>query len=266
MKLKILAIGDIVGQPGRKILQDKLPTFIKDEKIDFCIANGENSAGGSGITEEVTSSLFSSGVDVITMGDHVWKKKEIIPMLENELRLLRPENYSPLASGRGMVVVNTKNGEPVGVINLLGRVFMKPIDCPFRIVDQILKEFPDKARIIIVDLHAEATSEKVAMGWYLNGRVSAVVGTHTHVQTADERILPNGTAYITDLGMTGSHESVLGRSIPPVLKAITTQMPERFDVAKKDVRICGVAITVDSTTGKALDIKRIVIRENGSVT
>jgi hypothetical protein len=266
MKLKILAIGDIVGQPGRKILQDKLLTFIRDEEIDFCIANGENSAGGSGITGEVVSTLFSSGVDVITMGDHVWKKKEVIPILENELRLLRPENYSPLACGRGTVVINTKKGEPIGVINILGRVFMKPVDCPFRTVDQILKEFSSKTRIVIVDLHAEATSEKIAMGWYLNGRVSAVVGTHTHVQTADERVLSNGTAYITDLGMTGSHESVLGRSISPVLKAITTQMPERFDVAKKDVRICGVIITVDSSTGKSLDIKRIVIRENEAVS
>ncbi|HHT9125091.1 MAG TPA: TIGR00282 family metallophosphoesterase [Candidatus Brocadiia bacterium] len=262
MKLKILAIGDIVGRPGRQILQDKLPTFIKDEKIDFCIANGENSAGGSGITGEVASSLLSFGVDVITMGDHVWKKKEVVPLLENERRLLRPENYSPLARGRGIVAINSKCGEPIGVINLLGRVFMKPIDCPFRVVDQVLKEFSGKTRVIIVDLHAEATSEKIAMGWYLNGRVSAVVGTHTHVQTADERILPNGTAYITDLGMTGSHESILGRSISPVLKAIVTQMPERFDVAERDVRICGVVISVDSSTGKAQDIKRIVVREN----
>lgn len=265
MKLKILVIGDIVGQPGRKILQDKLHTFIEDEKIGFCIANGENSAGGSGITGEVASSLFSSGIDVITMGDHVWKKKDIIPLLENEPRLLRPENYSPLACGRGTVVANTRSGEPVGVINLLGRVFMNPVDCPFRVVDQILKEITRKTRTIIVDLHAEATSEKVAMGWYLNGRVSMVFGTHTHVQTADERILSNGTAYITDLGMTGAHESILGRSITPVLKAITTQMPERFDVASKDVRICGAVITVDTATGKAIDIKRVVIRENESI-
>lgn len=265
MKLNILTLGDIVGQPGRHIIENKLPALIKKENIDFAIANAENAAGGSGITSDVVKRLFASGLDVITTGDHVWKKKEVIQVLEMDTRVLRPANYSPLAKGRGWVVVKNHLGPDIAIINLLGRVFMSPIDCPFRTVDQILEEVSTKAQIIIVDIHAEATSEKVAMGWYLDGRVSAVVGTHTHVQTADERVLPGSTAYITDLGMTGPYHSVLGRNKDHVLKFIVTQMPTRFEVADKDVRMSGAIITVDASTGKAEGIKRLVVHENNGI-
>lgn len=261
MKINILAIGDIVGKPGRIILKNKLKSFVEKEDIHFCIANGENAAAGAGITEEIASELFSYGVDVITTGDHVWDKKEVLHALETNKSIIRPGNYSPLAIGKGSVVKKAKRGEPVGVINLLGRVFMKPIDCPFRTADDILKNISRETNVIIVDLHGEATSEKIAMGWYLDGRVSAVVGTHTHVPTADEKILPKGTAFISDLGMTGPHESILGRKIECVLKAIVTQMPNRFEVAEKDVRINGVKIVVDSQTGMADSIKRIEVKE-----
>ncbi|MFQ5862784.1 MAG: TIGR00282 family metallophosphoesterase [Candidatus Brocadiales bacterium] len=262
MKLNILFLGDIVGQPGRRIVESRLPTLIREENVDFVVANAENAAGGSGVTSDVAKRLFASGLDVITTGDHVWKKKEIIPVLETETRILRPANYSPLAKGRGWVVVGNHLGITIGIINLLGRVFMPPVDCPFRTVDRILEEVAKKTQVIIVDIHAEATSEKVAMGWYLDGRVSAVVGTHTHVQTADERVLPGNTAYITDLGMTGPHHSILGRDTDSVLKFIITQMPTRFEVAEKDVRMSGAIITVDTSTGKAKGIKRVVVHGN----
>ncbi|HHT9119027.1 MAG TPA: TIGR00282 family metallophosphoesterase [Candidatus Hypogeohydataceae bacterium YC41] len=262
MIFKALVLGDIVGRPGREVVEKQLSAFVQQEGIHFTVANGENASGGSGITPEVAEKLFACGLDVITTGDHVWKKKEVIQLLESEPRIIRPANYSPMALGRGWTVVESRCGIPVGVINLLGRVFMQPMDCPFRAVDEVLKEVSKKTKIIIVDMHAEATSEKIAMGWYLDGRVSAVVGTHTHVQTADERILPNGTAYITDLGMTGPYKSVLGRDINRVLKAIITQMPTRFEVAEKDVRMSGAVITVDSSTGKALEVKRLVVHED----
>lgn len=263
MLLNILAIGDIVGKPGRIIIEKKLQNFIKEENIGFCIANAENASGGSGLTVKIANELFSNDIDVLTMGDHVWKKKEIYQSLESEQRLLRPANYSPLAHGRGHVAIKAKGGGVVGIINLLGRVFMKPIDCPFRAVDKAIEELSKLTNIIMVDMHAEATSEKIALGWYLDGKVSGVVGTHTHIQTADERVLPRGTGYITDLGMTGPHESVLGRRVDRVLESIVTQVPTRFDVAEKDVRIEGVIMTVNSRTGKAEKIKRVKINENG---
>ena len=262
MLINILTIGDIVGQPGRRILEENLKDFIKEQKIDFCIANAENSAGGSGITVNIANKLFSYDIDVITMGDHVWGKKEIYDSLQSEERLLRPANYSPLAYGKGHVAVKTKEGCLVGIINLLGRVFMKPIDCPFRAADLAVEALSKLTNVIIVDMHAEATSEKIAMGWHLDGRVSAVVGTHTHVQTADEKILPKGTGFITDLGMTGPHESVLGRRVDRVLKSIVTQVPTRFDVAERDVHIEGAIISVNRETGKAENIKRVKITEN----
>lgn len=261
MKINVLVIGDIVGKPGRIILKNKLKTYIDRENIHVCIANGENAAGGAGITEEIAKELFSYGVDVITTGDHVWDKKDILHFLETNRDILRPANYSPLAVGRGYVVKDSRLGIPIAVINLLGRVFMKPVDCPFRAVDDILKIISKETKVIFVDMHAEATSEKIAMGWYLDGRVSAVFGTHTHVPTADERILPKGTAFISDLGMTGPHESVLGRKIECVLKAIITQMPTRFEVAEGDVRINGAMIVVDSQTGQADSIRRVEIKE-----
>ncbi len=260
MLLNILAIGDIVGQPGRKILEKKLKNFINEQNIGFCIANAENAAGGSGITVDIANKLFSYGVNAITMGDHVWKRREIYDTLQSEQRILRPANYSPLAHGRGHVAIEKENYF-VGVINLLGRTFMKPIDCPFRAVDIAIEELSKQTNIIVVDMHAEATSEKIAMGWYLDGRVSAVVGTHTHVQTSDEKILPKGTGYITDLGMTGPHESILGRNIDRVLKSIVTQVPTRYDIAENDLHIEGVIITVNKETGKTEKITSIRLTE-----
>ena len=262
MQLNILAIGDIVGQPGRKILEKKLKNFIKEQNIGFCIANAENAAGGSGITVNIAKKLFTYDVDVITMGDHVWKRKEIYDLLQSDQRLLRPANYSPLAHGRGYVAIKTKGDYVVGIINLLGRIFMKPVDCPFRAADAAIEELSKLTNIIIVDMHAEATSEKIAMGWYLDGRVSAVVGTHTHIQTSDEKILPKGTGYITDLGMTGPHKSILGRDVDRVLKSIVTQVPTRYDIAENDPHIEGAVITVNKETGKAEEIKRVRITEN----
>lgn len=263
MLFNILAIGDIVGKPGRRIIEQRLQSFISEQKIDFCMANAENAANGSGITVDITNKLLLNNVDVITMGDHVWKRKEIYDTLKSELRLLRPANYSPYAHGRGFAVIKSRDGQLVGIINLLGRIFMKPVDCPFRAANKAVEELSKKTKIIIVDMHAEATSEKIAMGWYLDGRVSAIVGTHTHVQTSDEKIMPKGTGYITDLGMTGPHESVLGRRVDRVLQSIVTQVPERFDVAEKDVHIEGAIITVNSTTGKAEKIRRVKIGEDG---
>ena len=261
METKILSIGDIVGRPGREVIQKHLSQFMHSHQVDFCVANAENAAGGSGITPQIMEELFSYGINVLTSGDHIWKKKEIIPAIEKDHRLLRPANYPPQSAGVGYGVFPSPNGLMIGVINLQGRVFMPPSDCPFRTVDQIIKTLTAETKIILVDLHAEATSEKIAMGWYLDGQVSLVFGSHTHIPTADERILPKGTAYITDLGMTGPHESVLGRDTDKVLAAFITQMPNTFDVAKNDVRINGVLVGVDSTSGKALSIKRICIQD-----
>lgn len=257
--MKILALGDVVGRPGRDIIAEKLPGLITEHDVSFVVANGENAAAGSGVTPDIVKSLLDSGIDCITTGDHVFRRKEIIPVLETEERLLRPANFSKQASGKGFTVLAGKHGERVGVINLLGRVFMKPIDDPFAAVNALLGKLAGDTDVIIVDFHAEATSEKIAMGWYLDGRVTAVIGTHTHVQTADERVLPEGTAYITDLGMTGPHESVLGRRVDRVIQSLTTGMPTHFDVAEGDVRICGVIITANPTTHKAEAIERIVI-------
>ena len=261
MRIKVLTIGDIVGKPGRKILLDKLPRLIETWSLAFVIANGENVAGGSGITPETMEEMLKAGVDCITSGDHVWKKKEIVPVLSKDHRLLRPENYGERAAGSGVGLYKTRTGHEIGVVNLLGRVFMKPCDCPFKAVEKAVTSLSLKAKMIFVDVHAEATSEKVAMGWMLDGRVSAVYGTHTHIQTADERVLPKGTAYITDLGMTGPYESVLGRETERVLHAILTQMPCTFDVARGDVRLCGALVTVDTDTGRAFEIQRVAVRE-----
>jgi hypothetical protein len=261
MRVKILTIGDIVGKPGRKILLDKLPKLIETWNLTFVIANGENVAGGSGITAETMAEIFKAGVDCITSGDHIWKKKETVQILSKEPRLLRPENYGDRAAGSGVGLYKTRTGHEIGVVNLLGRVFMKPCDCPFKAAEKTVTSLSLKAKTIFVDVHAEATSEKVAMGWMLDGRVSAVFGTHTHIQTADERILPKGTAYITDLGMTGPYESVLGRETDRVLHSILTQMPCVYDVATGDVRLCGALVTVDTDTGRAVDIQRVVVRE-----
>ena len=253
----------IRDRPGRELLTDRLGDLIEHTHSSFVLVNAENAAGGSGITPPIVSELLGIGIDCLTTGDHVFKRKEILPVLESDHRILRPANLPPEASGKGVTVLPDRSGRRVGVINLLGRVFMnRPVDCPFRTVDVLLEGLADETDLILVDMHAEATSEKIAMGWYLDGRVTAVVGTHTHVQTADERVLPGGTAYVTDLGMTGPHDSVLGRDKDRVIRAITTGMPTHFDVAKGDVRINGVLITVNPETGLATAIKRICVTDD----
>lgn len=253
--MNILFIGDIVGRPGRETVAALLPNLKKEFALDFVIANIENAAGGSGITPAVASELFSYGIDVFTSGDHIFKKRDVLSIINEEPRLLRPANF-PLASpGRGVGIFKIKTQESIVVVNLLGRVFMEPRECPFRVVKQEI----DKARckVIIVDFHAEATSEKVAMGWYLDGLVSAVLGTHTHIQTADEKILPGGTAYITDVGMTGPQCSVIGRKIEDVLARFITQVDRRFEVASGDPQLQGVVLNIDVNSGKAKSIVRI---------
>ncbi|MHC4873371.1 MAG: TIGR00282 family metallophosphoesterase [Planctomycetota bacterium] len=253
---KILVLGDIVGRPGRKIIQQLLADFRIENNIDFVIANGENIAAGSGITPKLLKGILTAGVDVVTTGDHVYKNKDVMSCIDND-NLLRPLNYVEEAAGRGCGIYKFADQTDIAVINLSGRVFMDPCECPFNAAAKILEEIKNRTNIIIIDMHAEATSEKVAMGWYLDGRVSAVLGTHTHIQTADERILPGGTAYITDLGMTGPYESVLGRKTENVLHKFVTNMPSRFDVAADDVRLCGAVIEVDDSNGHARSIERV---------
>jgi 2',3'-cyclic-nucleotide 2'-phosphodiesterase len=255
--MKILLIGDIVGSPGRMAVKKIVPTLREKYGLDFVIANGENTAGGSGITPEIASELFSYNVDVITLGDHAWRQRKILDGIGDEKRLLRPANFPVGVPGRGSAVFYLPGGVRVGVINLAGRVFMPPLDCPFRRVAEEIDEIRGNSDVIVLDFHAEATSEKIAMGWYLDGRVSVVAGTHTHVQTSDERILPKGTAYITDIGMTGPFDSVLGRDVNSVIKRFLTQMPTRFQVASNDIRLCGVIAEVDPETGKAVSIERV---------
>jgi len=264
MSFCILAIGDVVGSPGRDAVRRLVPALRKERGIDFVVVNGENAAGGAGITPGIARSLLAAGADVITTGDHVWKHREIVQYINEERRLLRPANYAPGAAGAGVVVVETAAGVPVAVINLIGRIFMGPADSPFVAVEHALATVRSDTRLAIVDFHAEATSEKIAMGWMLDGRATAVVGTHTHVQTADECIHPNGTAYITDIGMTGPHRSVIGRRIEPVVQHLVHQMRERFDVAREDVRLCGVLITADPQSGKATAIERINLPLEGT--
>ncbi len=258
MLIDVLLIGDVVGKPGRDIISRLVPGYIAAEKIDFVIANGENAAQGSGITLSLFKELVAAGIDVVTLGDHTWRRKEAIPVLEKDVRLLRPLNYPPECIGRGMGTFSTRSGVKVGIVTLLGRIFMEPVDCPFHAIDSALKLLPD-VKVMFVEMHAEATSEKMAMGWKLAGRVSCVYGTHTHIQTADERILPGGTAYITDLGMTGPYDSVIGRDKESVLFKFQTAMHAPFTVASGDVRLCGARVRIDTETGKAVDIRRVVL-------
>ena len=253
--MKVLFVGDIVGKPARIYLKELLPLLRKDLSLDFVIANGENIAGGSSITPDTADDLFNSGVDIVTTGDHVFKKKESREVLDTKA-VVRPLNYGELAAGRGYLTREVK-GVKIGIINLLGRVFMQPVDCPFRAVKNALEDIKKEAKIIFVDMHAEATSEKLAMGYFLSGKVSAVIGTHTHIPTADERIIDDFTAYITDAGMTGSFDSVLGREKYQIIERFVTNMPVRFNLAQGDVRMQGVLVDVDEDTGKALSIKRI---------
>ncbi len=256
--MRILVLGDVVGRPGRQAIRDLVPNLIKEERIDLAIANAENAAGGMGVDVKSAEELFSGGIHILTSGNHIWKKKEIYPYLENQPRLLRPANYPDGAPGRGWVRWNTPEGLAVLVVNLQGRVFMPAyVDDPFRCVEEVLRQQRDQARIVLVDMHAEATSEKSAMGWFLDGRVSAVFGTHTHVQTADERILPGGTAYITDLGMCGPWDSVIGIEKQNVIDGFLSQLPRRFEVAEENVILQGIILDVDENTGKARDVRRI---------
>jgi len=254
--MKVLLIGDIVGQPGRNAVKELLPVLKKEEHVDFVIANAENAAGGSGVTPPIGDELFKYGIDAMTTGDHIWNRKEIFDYLDKTNKLLRPANYPKGVPGFGSCVVD-KNSAKVGVINLAGRVFMDSIECPFRVVREEIESMKALTKIIFVDIHAEATSEKVALGWYLDGVVSCVFGTHTHIQTADERVLPKGTAYITDLGMTGPYDSVIGRRIDQILTRFITKLPTRFEMAEENVQLAGAVVEVDEKSGKALSIKRI---------
>ncbi len=258
--VRVLFIGDIVGKPGRVAVRDLLDGLVDRHGIDLVAANAENAAGGFGITAETVEDLFDAGVHVLTTGNHVWDKKEALDLLPASEAVLRPANYPPGAPGKGMVTVRTPGGVAVTVINLSGRVFMDNTDCPFRKADDLLAELGSEARCIVLDFHAEATSEKRAMGLYLDGRVSAVLGTHTHIQTADERIMSGGTAYISDLGMTGNEEaSVIGIEYKAARYRFLTQMPTRFDLARGVPTLCGALIEIDAGTGKARSIERISV-------
>ncbi|MBE3587144.1 MAG: TIGR00282 family metallophosphoesterase [Thermoanaerobacteraceae bacterium] len=255
--MRILMIGDVVGRPGRRAVKENMPGLIRELAVDFVVANGENAAGGNGITREVARELWASGIDVLTMGNHVWDNKEIYTFIDQERRILRPANYPGGVPGRGMGVYESRNRLKVAVINLSGRVFLSELDCPFRRADELLSELNGITPLILVDFHGEATSEKMAMGWYLDGRVSAVCGTHTHVQTADERILPGGTAYITDVGMTGPRDSVIGVKKEMVLDKFLTHLPRRFEVAPGPYQFNAVLIDVNEETGQAREVRRI---------
>ena len=261
--MHILFIGDVVGKPGRELLRQSLPPLVALYEIDFVIANVENAAGGMGVTRDVADGIRSLGVDVMTSGNHIWDKKESLEYIKREPRLIRPANY-PEAPGAGHYVAHTPDGVAVGVVNVMGRVFMNPLDNPFHVVLEEIESIREQARVIVVDFHAEATSEKLAMGWHLDGEVTAVLGTHTHVQTADERILPRGTAYITDVGMTGPHDSVIGVETSAALSRFLTGMPSRFETSSANPRINGVVITADETTGQATAIERVSLSTAGA--
>jgi len=255
--MRVLFIGDIFGKPGRRLVQEKLTGLLHEHRIDFCIANIENAAAGFGVTPQIADEFLNSEIDILTSGNHIWDKRGIIPYLTEQPRLLRPHNYPRTTPGTGVYIGDTNCGVRVGVLNLQGRVFMLNIDCPFTIGLAAIENIRKKTPIINVDFHAEATSEKQAFGWYLDGRVSAVIGTHTHVQTADERILPRGTAFITDIGMTGPHDSVIG-SIPDLsIDRFLRQMPNRLEPASGNLRICGAVIEIDESTGRAQSIQRL---------
>lgn len=266
--MNILFMGDIYGRPGRRAASEILPLLTSEYDIDVCVANGENAAGGFGITEGVARKLHAYGIDVITTGNHIWDKKEAMGYVARATALVRPANYPPAVEGRGSVVITTRGGQRLGVLNLQGRVHMRGIDCPFRVGKEEVDRLRQETSAILVDFHAEATSEKIALGWYMDGTVSAVLGTHTHVQTSDDRILPKGTAYITDVGMTGPHDSVIGAEKGDAIRHFLTQVPARFVPARQDLRVCAVVIDVDDSTGSARRITRICrsLRQSGSTS
>ncbi len=255
--MRILFIGDVFGRPGRDLVRRGLPALAAHYEIGAVVANVENAASGAGITRETGEALLECGIDVMTTGNHVWDKREALTYIGAEPRLLRPLNMSAGVPGRGVFVARVGGGRPLGVINAMGRVFMPPVDNPFEAVSAAVADMARECRLIIVDMHAEATAEKIAMGWYLDGRVTAVVGTHTHVQTADARVLPGGTAYITDAGMTGPHDSIIGMEREQVISRFVTGLPTRMEPASGNPRMQAVVITADDQTGRALDIERI---------
>lgn len=262
--MRILFIGDIVGKPGRRIVVHAVNRLREELRLDLVIANAENAADGSGLMPKNFRALVGAGVDCITMGDHIYRRDAIYEILENETenRIVKPANYPPAAPGRNWTVVEAANGTRVAVFSLLGRTFMRPVDCPFAAADRVLNELPADVVVRCLDFHAEATSDKQLMGRYLDGRVSAVMGTHTHVPTADEQILPGGTAFQCDLGMTGPYESILGRRIDRITETMTTFRPTKFDVASADVRLCGAIVGIDELTGRATEIQRLGLRES----
>lgn len=255
--MNVLFIGDVVGNPGRRAIKELLPELKREYSIDFCIANGENAAGGSGITYVVAQELYKSGIDAITMGNHVWSKKEIFSFIESDTKIIRPANYPEGLPGKGSAVISNNNGK-IGIINLMGRIYMEPVECPFRTADKEVEILKNSVRIIIVDMHAEATSEKTALAWYLDGKVSGVIGTHTHVQTADERILPFGTGFITDVGMTGPYEGIIGVKRNTVIEKFITFMPARFELEKGKIQLNAVVLEIDDSTGKTIEMHRIM--------
>ena len=260
--MKILFIGDIVGSPGRMAVREMLPGLMAKKKIDFVIANCENVAAGFGVTKNVVDELFKYHIDVLTSGNHIWDKKETLGFIDEYQTLLRPANYPDVAPGHGSVLYPTASGQYVGVLNLAGRIFMYPSDCPFLRARQEIQRLRVQTNVIVVDFHAEATSEKRALGWYLDGSASAVLGTHTHVQTADDEILPGGTAYISDAGMTGPFDSVIGIEKEAIIEKFLTQIPNRFEVAKNDIRLQGVVLEIDAASGKANAVERISVKLN----
>ena len=264
--MNILFIGDIIGRPGRELIRKGLRGVVEHHDVDFVIANAENSAAGFGITKDIGDGLLEMGIDVMTSGNHIWDKKEALDYIVGEPRLLRPANYPAGVPGRGSCVAQSRDGRAVGVVNVMGRVFMTPIDDPFAVVLREIDSIRHKTRVIIVDFHAEATSEKVSMGWHLDGKVTLVVGTHTHVQTADERILPHGTAYLTDAGMTGPHDSIIGMEREPSLTRFLTGLPSKFEPATGNPRLNGIVVAADDKTGRATGVTRISYSEQELLT
>jgi metallophosphoesterase (TIGR00282 family) len=261
--MRVLFLGDIVGKPGVTFVRRALPVLIEQEKIDLVVANAENAADGSGLTAKDYRKLREAGVDLITLGDHVYKKKDIIATLEQEEQICRPANFPAGAPGREFALGTARDGTPAAAFCLLGRTYMRPADCPYQAADRVLAAVTGRTRCLIVDMHAEATADKYLMGHYLKGRVSAVLGTHTHVPTADEQILPGGTAFISDVGMTGPYDSILGRRVDRVLSTAVTFVPAPFDVATNDPRLGGALVDIDPATGQAASIRRLMLDENG---
>jgi len=255
--MKVLFIGDIVGKPGRRAVREGVPDLVNKLKIDFVIANAENAAGGFGITKSVGEELLTLGIDVLTSGNHIWDKKEAVNYIPKENRLLRPANYPAEVPGAGSIVMSTASGEKIAILNISGRVFMNQLDCPFKTAEKEIPLLKEQANTIIVDFHAEATSEKSAIGWFLDGRVSAVIGTHTHVQTADEKILPKGTAFISDVGMTGPADSIIGVKKEQIINKFLTGIPCRFETAKGTPILSCVVLEINSKTGESVSIQRL---------